>query len=320
MIMTRHRVHLALGWLWILDGALQLQPYMFTAGFGKRTISSAADGQPEWISAPAIFFAKHIAQHPAVYNTGFAALQLALGIGILMPRTLKPALAMSVGWSLGVWWFGEGLGGIASGHASLITGAPGAVVLYALLAVVTWPKTPGRVSSESSDEEATLARWFARTWAAVWVGGAILQLLPAQRSAPRLSDALRANADGAPRWIRIADRLGANTIAHAGQAGVIALAIAMAAIGLSGLSAGRWRTLSASAGAVLATIYWVVGQDLGQLYSGSSTDPNTGPLLILMAAGLMIGARYGPRTSRGRSPARHRRARPARGVLPVVAR
>lgn len=42
-------------------------------------------------------------------------------------------------WSLGVWWLGEGLGGLFSGMASPITGAPGAAILYALIAVLLRP-------------------------------------------------------------------------------------------------------------------------------------------------------------------------------------
>ena len=53
-----------------------------------------------------------------------------LGLGLLVPRTAKVALVASLPWAVGVWYFGEGLSGLASGHTSLLTGAPGAVVLY----------------------------------------------------------------------------------------------------------------------------------------------------------------------------------------------
>jgi hypothetical protein len=36
--------------------------------------------------------------------------------------------------------------------------------------------------------------------------------------------------------------------------------------------------------AVMAVAIWVVGEDFGTLFSGSATDPNSGPLLVLLAA------------------------------------
>jgi hypothetical protein len=38
---------------------------------------------------------------------------------------------------------------------------------------------------------------------------------------------------------------------------------------------------------VIALAIWLIGQDLGQLYSGKATDPNSGPLIALMAVALI---------------------------------
>ena len=54
------------------------------------------------------------------------------------PRS-KVGLGVSVAWSVGVWWIGEGLGGVLNGTANPVNGAPGAVMIYALLAVLLWP-------------------------------------------------------------------------------------------------------------------------------------------------------------------------------------
>ena len=37
------------------------------------------------------------------------------------------------------------------------------------------------------------------------------------------------------------------------------------------------------AGIVLSLAYWVVGEGLGGLFQGGATDPNSGPLLVLLA-------------------------------------
>jgi hypothetical protein len=34
---------------------------------------------------------------------------------------------------------------------------------------------------------------------------------------------------------------------------------------------------------VVSLLLWLIGQDLGELFTGGATDPNTGPLLVLLA-------------------------------------
>ena len=96
---------------------------MFTADFARQVIAPAANGQPTWLAAPPDFFVGLIAAHPAPMNIGFALVQLALGVGFLLPRLVLPAILASLAWSATV-WFGEGLGGLATGTASLVTGRP----------------------------------------------------------------------------------------------------------------------------------------------------------------------------------------------------
>ena len=43
-------------------------------------------------------------------NSVFATIQLLLALGIAYRPTVRVALAASIVWALGVWWFGEGLG------------------------------------------------------------------------------------------------------------------------------------------------------------------------------------------------------------------
>ena len=72
------------------------------------------------------------------------------------------------------------------------------------------------------------------------------------------------------------------------------------------------------AGAVVAFVLWIAGQGLiGNLFTGSDTDPNTGPIIILLAAAmtpLVIATR-----AEWRSPAGEMlRRTPAVGILGVV--
>jgi len=286
---TRRDLQVTLGVLWLVDAALQVQPFMFTSGFAREVLAPSGQEQPAWVGAPIGVVTRLIAGHPAPLNAGFALVQLALGVGFLLPRLVRPAIVGTVAWSAGIWWFGEGLGGLASGHASLVTGAPGAVLLYAVLAAALWPVDAdqgpglGRVA---------VARWFPVGWAALWIGGAVLQVLPGQAGGAALADQIggMAGMDGMPGWLsRLHEGSGA-ALSNAGNGPFIALVAVMALVGVGGLASRPWRTASAVVGAVLATVFWVVGQDIGELYSGQATDPNTGPLIVVMAL-VLVGTR-----------------------------
>ncbi len=144
---TRRLLQLALGALWLLDAVLQAQSIMFTRAFG-RMLAGSAPGNPALVAHPISWSASLIAQHGMATNALFAAVQLLLGLGIAGRRTVRVALAASIAWSLAVWWLGEGLGGVLTPAASPVSGAPGAVIIYALLAVLLWPHDrPGRPRS-----------------------------------------------------------------------------------------------------------------------------------------------------------------------------
>ena len=285
---TRRGVQVALGVLWLVDAMLQLQPFMFTAAFGRQMLTAAGAGQPAWVAGPVYFFAALVAQHPVPLDAGFALIQFALGIGFLFPPLVRPAIVGSLAWSAGIWWFGEGLGGVASGQASLVTGAPGAVLLYAVLALTVWPAPQDQAARKDDvpgPARSSVARWLPAAWAALWLGGAVLQLVGGRASAAALRDQID-STDGLPSWLAQAHHLAGLVLGHAGSAPLYALVALMVLVGLAGLGGRPWRLAAAGLGSVTATIFWVVGQNIGQLYSGMATDPNTGPLIVLMALAL----------------------------------
>ena len=132
---VRRVLQLVLACAWLLDGILQYQRFMFTKGFGATVLAPAAQGNPGWVADSVAWSAGLVAANPVWTNAAFATIQVLLGLGLALRVTVKPALAASIVWSALVWWFGEGLGGLLSGTASPLTGAPGAVLLYALLAI-----------------------------------------------------------------------------------------------------------------------------------------------------------------------------------------
>ncbi|MFL6110109.1 MAG: hypothetical protein ACJ786_01960 [Catenulispora sp.] len=288
--MGRRGVQVALGLLWLLDGALQLQPYMLGPHLSADVIAPASEGQPGFVSSGVSWAADLVAAHPMEWDLVFAAVQLVIGLGFLIPRfrVVRLAVVASVAWGLGVWYFGEGLGGLASGQMDLVTGAPGAVLLYVVLALAAWPTAP------TGRRQPPPAAWLPIAWALLWLGGALWQGAPAHDSASVVAGDIRDSAAGAPDWLARLDR---TTSAHALAGGgrtVGALVAVMVVVGLFGLVRGGPRALAAALGIALAAAMWLLGQGLVELATGRSTDPNSGPLLIVMALALVRAAPLRP--------------------------
>ena len=128
-------LQLALAVLWLLDAVLQYQSFMFSQGF-PRMLAATAAGNPGPVAGPVTWSARLIGTHPGAATAVFGTVQLLLALGIAWRPTVRAALAASIAWALAVWWLGEGLGGVLTGAASPVTGAPGAALLYALAAVL----------------------------------------------------------------------------------------------------------------------------------------------------------------------------------------
>jgi hypothetical protein len=292
----RRWLQIGLGVIWVLDAALQYQPYMFSRGFVTSIVDPASSGNPAAI-ANSVTGAGDILLHAvALFNAAFATIQLAIGLGLLWRPTVKAALAGTIAWGLAVWLLGEGLGGILTGSASPLTGAPGAAVLYVLLAVLIWPRhapterqtAQDRIAAAGPAASITAAsrpgpRWPRLTWLLLW-GSSAYFLLQAQARAPGdLSSTIAAMAGGEPGWLASIDRNVANTVGSSGGIVSVVLAITFLLIGLAVSIPAATRpalTLAITSAAAI----WVLTENLGGILTGTGTDPNTGPLLILLAA------------------------------------
>lgn len=74
--------------------------------------------------------------------------------------------------------------------------------------------------------------------------------------------------------------------AAAGRGGGIAVALAVVsvAVGLGAFS--QYLPFFLAVGTALSLAYWVLGEGLGGIPSGTATDPNAGPLFVVLAAAL----------------------------------
>ena len=249
----RTRLAVALGLVWLLDAALQFQPYMFTTDFATDIVAPTGVGSPVWIADPVAWSADLIGKYPVVLNAAFATTQLVIALAILWPRTRRIGLALSVAWALGVWWLGEGMGGIFAGPVSPMMGLPGAALIYAVISVLVWPRDVAEGGSVA--EASVLGVNGSRViWLVLWTGFAVETLVPPNADPSGLSQIASGMADG--------------------------VVFAFIALGIFSRVLARPAVVAVL---IVAPIIWVVFEDFGGIFTGSGTDPNSGPLLFLLA-------------------------------------
>jgi hypothetical protein len=286
---ARRCLQLGLSIVWLLDAVLQGQSVMFTGAFARMVAATAA-GNPSVIAGPIIWASQLIGHHPVVANAGFAAMELLLALGIAWRPTVKGALAVSIAWSVGVWWLGEGLGGLLAGTADPVTGAPGAVIIYAVLALLLWPTDHGGPSWEGVALRPLGAAGGRLIWLVLWVGMACLAL--AGRTSQDLGRVISQLAPGEPGWLATFDRDIAGLLILRGQPAFLILAAVLGVIGAGiYLPPPAVRVVLALA-AVMSAAIWVAGENFGGVLSGSATDPGSGLVLVLLAAAYWPG-RFG---------------------------
>ena len=269
---SRRSIQTVLGLIWVLVGALQFQSFMYGKGF-VQMLQGMTAGQPGWVADSVNQGAATMQSHQAIFNTGAALIQVAIGFGILYRRTTKPAIAVSFAWALVVWWFGEAFGMLFMNMAMPLTGAPGAVLLYALIGAIVWPNDrPGGLLG---------VRGARIAWAALWLVMAWLWLLAPSSSANAIHNAINAAPSGMS-WLSSTQDGFASITNGNGLIFALVLSALSAVIGVA--VALNWRAKQFLVlAAVLNLIYWVVGQGFGGIFAGGATDPNAGLLFIVLA-------------------------------------
>jgi hypothetical protein len=152
---------------------------------------------------------------------------------------------------------------LLTGRANPLTGAPGAIVLYALLGLIVWPNNrPGGLLGPGGARV---------SWGVLWLAMAGLWLLPANSG----GDATRSAIEAAPAgtaWLAALHRAAAAAAAGHGTAIALTLALASTANGVAA-AIDRRRSAFLALGAALNLAYWVLGQGFGgvltRLFDGS---------------------------------------------------
>ena len=215
---SRRAIQTVLGLVWLLDGALQFQSFMYSHGFIDM-LTQMVPGQPSWLGSSMRWASRIAAGNLDLYNTLFALTQVLIGLGLLYRRTVKPALAVSFVWALVVWWFGEAFGMLFMNMANPLTGAPGAVLLYGIVGLVVWPNDrPGGLLG---------VRGARTVWAVLWVLMGGLWLLGVNSTANATTTLINAAPSGMS-WLTTVQDWTAN--AAQGNGLIIAVVLAFASL------------------------------------------------------------------------------------------
>lgn len=285
-IVTTRGIQIALGLIWLLAGLLQFQSFMYTHGIITEVFAPAAEHQWSIVGGPMKTIDNFYGHDLTLWNTLAAEIQCAIGLGlILSKKTVKPALIASFGWALTVWWFGEGFGGLTSTILpSPLMGAPGGVILYAIVGLLVYPtdKQEGRSPAACGPLGDRGGLYF---WSGLWAVSAGLWLVNVNRGRNATYEMIKAMSEASPHWLaKFQTSVGSHTQGH-GTTIAIVLAIISLAVAIGIWTRLRWPALIV--GIVVSLAYWVFGQSLGgPFWIGNATDVNAAPLFVLLAVAL----------------------------------
>ena len=294
MLLSRKTLQRILGFLWLIDGLLQLEPLMFTGNMINSIMKPMLEGQPGFIEPSLQFIVNQTTLHLAVANVVIAVIQICLGLGFLLlsDRWIKDLVIVSIVWALIVWYGGEGMSMLLTGQASILTGAPGAVLLYPLLGFAVYPRMKSDAAAQQGkvnvryDGLLTRAhlRWILSGF---WFFAALLQLQPDWWQPGQISQTIGAVTGQGGLDAVLVDpvlRQLSNITATIEVPLNIALIVVFLALG-TGLAVARREQLRAFliASIVVSVIIWYCSQAFGMIMTGMATDFNSGLIVVIMA-------------------------------------
>ena len=287
MLISRKRLTQILGLLWLIDGLLQIQPQMWTMNMVNGIMKPMLAGQPAGIEGSLQLIVRLTTQNLVLVNLLICVVQILIGLTLLIGRgdkVIKFTLIASIVWSFIVWYGGEGMSMLLTGQASALTGAPGAVLLYALLALVVYPRNPQAGPDEGGILSRLQLRW---ALAAFWILMAALQAQPYWWQSGQISGAISGMlgagglngvlVDPVLKWL-------STITANSEIALNIALIVVFLALGIALLvvkNAHIRPVLVASI--VVSVLFWYFTEAFGMIFTGMATDFNSGLLLVVMA-------------------------------------
>lgn len=276
-LISRRGLQVTLGWLWFLDAVLQLEAPNFVRDFPLGDLAQSVMGAPGWENRVIFSSISPFVAHWPWWNLASALLQATIGMALILGYGVRATLLVSMVWSVAIWLIGEGLGMLPTGFAMALFGAPGAAVMYGVLAGLAWPGKQGW-----SVPDVARRPWSA-CWSLYWIGAAVLQLPFVYATGQVFRAGFQESSNGQRAFLAwasdgVADVVLRHPAAAAMVLGLVELSVAVGWL-LDGHHPRRWLGL----GVGISVVFWVVGQGLGGILNWGATDPGTAPLVILLA-------------------------------------
>jgi len=155
------------------------------------------------------------------------------------------------------------------------------VILYALLAVLLWPVTRDRPARFTAGR-AVGQRAAQALWLVLWASLAFFAVAPAARAPQAISSTFAGMASGQPGWLAWCERHAASLLAGQGLLASVLLAAACAVVAAGAFLPARATRATLVLAVAVAAFIWLA-EGLGGIFTGAGTDPNSGPLLVLLA-------------------------------------
>ena len=295
MLLSRKALQRVLGVLWLIDGLLQFQPQMFTMNMVNGIMKPMLQGQPGLFEPSLQFIVNQTTLHLVEVNLLIGVVQVLLGLGFLLlpDRWVKELVIASFVWAFIVWFGGEGMSMLLTGSGSVLSGAPGAVLLYPLLGLAVYPRRKSRASSQQvatarAGDDGLLSRRYLR-WvlSGFWFFAALLQLQPNWWQPGQISQAIGAMVGQGGLNTVLVDPVLTRISTITANIEVplnIALIVVFLALGI-GLAVAREGQLRPFliASIVMSVAIWYSSEAFGMILTGMATDFNSGLLLVVMA-------------------------------------
>jgi hypothetical protein len=255
---------------------------MFTMNMVNGVMVPIINNQPAPIAASLHWIVAVTTQNLTLVNLLIAVVQIAIGILLLTGFRVRATVIASIIWALVVWYGGEGLSMLLTGQASILTGAPGAVLLYPLLGLLIYPRA-GEDAEHGLLPRSTF-RWFL---AGFWFLAALLQLQPYWWQSGQISQAISGmvGQGGLNTFLvdPVLNGLSGATATIEIPLNIVLIVICLAlGLALVFVKEERLRPVLI-ASIVVSVIIWYGAEALGMIFTGMATDFNSGLLLVAMA-------------------------------------
>lgn len=281
MLFSQKLLRYILGTLWLLDAIFQVQPQMFTTNMINSVLLPTLSAQPAPVATSLHTIIQMITQHLVFFNLLIAVVQAEIGLFLLAGLWVRGTVILSTVWALIVWYGGEGLSMLLTGQASVLTGAPGAVLLYPLLGLLIYPR------SASPQEDGVLPRaHFRRVLAGFWIFAGLLQLQPFWWQQGHISQAIGDMTSLGSLNAVLVDPVLIPLARFTAPLEVLLNSVLVVVffglgIGLALVKPAQLRPLLTVSILLSVLIWWGV-QAFGMIFTGMATDFNSGLLILFM--------------------------------------